>query len=90
MAIDRAMASVEKSGQLPVPLHLRNAPSKLMKDMGYGKDYKYAHDYANNFVAVEFLPDEIKGTTFYEPGDNTRENEQRIFLKTRWQKKYNY
>lgn len=90
MAIDRAMASVEKSGQLPVPLHLRNAPSKLMKDMGYGKDYKYAHDYANNFVAVEFLPDEIKGTTFYEPGDNTRENEQRNFLKTRWQKKYNY
>ncbi len=90
MAIDRAMASVEKSGQLPVPLHLRNAPSKLMKDMGYGKDYKYAHDYANNFVAVEFLPDEIKGTTFYEPGENTRENEQRIFLKTRWQKKYNY
>ncbi|MBW7845399.1 MAG: replication-associated recombination protein A, partial [Bacteroidia bacterium] len=55
-----------------------------------GKDYKYAHDYANNFVAVEFLPDEIKGTTFYEPGDNTRENEQRNFLKTRWQKKYNY
>lgn len=90
MAIDRAMASVEKSGQLPVPLHLRNAPSKLMKDMGYGKDYKYAHDYANNFVAVEFLPDKIKGTTFYEPGDNTRENEQRNFLKTRWQKKYNY
>ncbi len=90
LAIDAAMAEVNKSGQLPVPLHLRNSPTKLMKDLGYGKDYKYAHDYENNFVNVEFLPEHIRGTAFYSPGENARENEQRSFLKARWKEKYGY
>lgn len=90
LAIDAALAEVNKTGQLPVPLHLRNSPTKLMKDLGYGKDYKYAHDYENNFVNVEFLPDNIRGTTFYAPGENARENEQRSFLKARWKEKYGY
>ena len=90
LAINQAMELVSKTGQLPVPLHLRNAPTKLMKQLDYGKDYKYAHDYANNFVNVEFLPDSISGTAFYEPGNNARENEQRTFLKLRWKEKYGY
>jgi putative ATPase len=90
LAINQAMELVSKTGQLPVPLHLRNAPTKLMKQLDYGKDYKYAHDYANNFVNVEFLPDSISGTAFYEPGNNARENEQRTFLKLRWKDKYGY
>ncbi len=89
-AINEAMELVSKTGQLPVPLHLRNAPTKLMNELGYGKDYKYAHDYENNFVAVEFLPDGFVGKAFYEPGDNARENEQRAFLKQRWKDKYKY
>lgn len=89
-AINQAMELVNKTGQLPVPLHLRNAPTKLMNELGYGKDYKYAHDYENNFVAVEFLPDGLIGNAFYEPGDNARENEQRTFLKQRWKEKYGY
>jgi putative ATPase len=89
-AINQAMELVSKTGQLPVPLHLRNAPTKLMNELGYGKDYKYAHDYENNFVAVEFLPDGLIGNAFYEPGDNARENEQRTFLKQRWKEKYGY
>lgn len=89
-AINQAMELVSKTGQLPVPLHLRNAPTKLMNELGYGKDYKYAHDFENNFVAVEFLPDGLIGNAFYEPGDNTRENEQRTFLKQRWKEKYGY
>jgi putative ATPase len=89
-AINQAMELVSKTGQLPVPLHLRNAPTKLMNELGYGKDYKYAHDFENNFVAVEFLPDGLIGNSFYEPGDNARENEQRTFLKHRWKEKYGY
>ncbi|MBP9187331.1 MAG: replication-associated recombination protein A [Bacteroidia bacterium] len=90
LAINKAMDLVSKNQQVPVPIHLRNAPTKLMKEMGYGKDYKYAHDYENNFVNVEFLPQTLIGTNFYNPGDNARENEQRTFLKQRWKEKYGY
>lgn len=89
-AIDEALAFVSKSGDLPVPLHIRNAPTKLMKDIGYGKEYKYAHNYENNFVDLEFLPEKIKGKKFYEPQNNARENEIRIRLKALWKSKYNY
>lgn len=90
VAINDAMATVSKTGPLPVPLHLRNAPTKLMKQMDYGKDYQYAHQYDNNFVELEFLPDTIRGQKFYEPGENAREKEIRSFLKTRWKEKYKY
>lgn len=90
MAINRAQALVKETGDLPVPLHLRNAPTKLMKDLNYGKEYKYSHDYAGNFVAQEFLPDDIKNTKLYEPGNNARENELRRFLGERWKGKYGY
>ncbi|WP_330441854.1 replication-associated recombination protein A [Flavobacterium sp. C4GT6] len=90
MAIGKAQQAVKQTGDLPVPLHLRNAPTKLMKELGYGEEYKYAHDYNNNFVDQEFLPDDIKGTAFYEPGNNSRENATRDFLKNRWRDKYNY
>jgi len=90
MAINSAQALVKETGDLPVPLHLRNAPTKLMKDLNYGKEYKYAHDYDQNFVAQEFLPDDIKNTKLYEPGNNARENELRRFLKDRWKGKYGY
>lgn len=89
-AIGNAMDLVRRTGDLPVPLHLRNAPTKLMKNMDYGKDYKYAHGYDNNFVEQEFLPDKVSGTTLYNPGPNARENELREFLKRRWGKKYGY
>jgi putative ATPase len=90
MAIGDALEVVRKHGDLPVPLHIRNAPTGLMKRMGYGKDYKYAHSYENNFTEQEFLPDEIKGTVFYEPGKNPREEELRRYLKTLWKEKYGY
>lgn len=90
MAINQAQSAVKKTGNLSVPLSIRNAPTKLMKDIGYGKDYKYAHNHENNFVEAEFLPDEIKNTKFYDPGNNPRENAQREFLKQRWKTKYNY
>ena len=90
MAINAAMAAVKQKGDLPVPLHLRNAPTKLMKDMEYGKEYKYAHSYENNFTDLEFLPEELTGTVFYQPQKNTREEEIRKFLQTRWEKKYGY
>ncbi|GGW77558.1 replication-associated recombination protein A [Salegentibacter mishustinae] len=90
MAINQAQSAVKKTGNLSVPLSIRNAPTKLMKDIGYGKDYKYAHNHENNFVEVEFLPDQIKNTKFYDPGNNPRENAQREFLKQRWKTKYNY
>lgn len=90
MAINEAQAEIKKSGDLPVPLHLRNAPTKLMKNMDYGKDYKYAHSYQNNFVLQQFLPDKIDGKAFYVPQGNTRENEIRKFLKERWKDKYGY
>ena len=81
---------MKKTGDLSVPLSIRNAPTKLMKDLGYGKDYKYAHNHEGNFAEAEFLPEEIKNTTLYEPGNNPRENAQREFLRKRWKKKYGY
>ena len=90
LAIDGAIALAEKTSNLSVPLHLRNAPTKLMKNLNYGKEYQYAHNHENNFVNLEFLPQEMSGTKFYEPGNNARENELRKFLKERWNKKYNY
>jgi putative ATPase len=90
MAINEAMAAVDKTGDLPVPLHLRNAPTKLMKNLDYGKDYQYAHSFENNFAELEFLPEIISGTKFYEPGNNAREAEQRNYLKNLWKEKYGY
>ena len=90
MAINQALDVVHKDGDLPVPLHIRNAPTGLMKKMGYGKNYKYAHDYEKNFTEQEFLPDKISGTAFYEPGKNPREEEFRKFLRNLWKGKYNY
>ncbi len=90
MAINQAQALVKERGDLSVPLALRNAPTKLMKDLNYGKAYKYSHDFPGNFVAQEFLPDEIKGTKLYDPGDNAREAELRKYLKSRWGEKYFY
>ena len=89
-AIGKAQTLVKQHGDLPVPLPIRNAPTRLMKKLDYGKDYKYAHSYENNFVAMEFLPDEIKNTLIYNPGKNTREEELRKFLKERWKEKYGY
>ncbi len=89
-AIGKAQQIVRETGDLSVPLHLRNAPTKLMKDLDYGKDYKYAHSYDENFIDQEFLPDEISGSQFYVPGNNTRENSFREFLKKRWKDKYSY
>jgi putative ATPase len=90
MAINEAQEMIRTKGALSVPLELRNAPTKLMKDLDYGIEYAYAHNYANNFVEQEFLPDEIKGEVFYNPGDNEREKQIRKFLNSRWNDKYNY
>lgn len=90
MAIESALSKVHESGDLPVPLSIRNAPTKLMKNLGYGKGYQYAHSYEGNFVAAEFLPDLLKGTKFYEPGNNTREEELRRYLRNLWKEKYGY
>jgi len=90
MAINEAQEMVRTKGALSVPLELRNAPTKLMKDLDYGKEYAYAHNYTNNFVEQEFLPDGIKGEVFYNPGDNEREKQIRKFLNSRWNDKYNY
>lgn len=90
MAINEAQEMVRTKGALSVPLELRNAPTKLMKDLDYGKEYSYAHNYPNNFIEQEFLPEEIKGETFYNPGDNDREKQIRKFLNSRWNGKYNY
>lgn len=89
-AIDDALALVRKTGDLPVPLHLRNAPTKLMKEIGYGKDYGYAHSYEGNFVDQEFLPDAVKGTILYNPGKNSREEDIRKRMKALWQNRYRY
>ena len=90
MAISEAQTIVKQTGDLPVPIHLRNAPTKLMKELGYGDEYQYSHNYANNFSEQEYLPDAIKETKFYEPGANSRENGTREFLKNRWKNKYGY
>lgn len=89
-AIGAALSVVKKYGDLPVPLHIRNAPTKLMKNMDYGKNYEYSHSYENSFSPQEYLPEEIAGTKFYEPGKNAREDELRKFLKNCWKNKYNY
>ncbi len=89
-AIGAAMAAVKQYGDLPVPLHVRNAPTKLMKNEGYGKGYQYSHNYENNFSPQEYLPKEISGTAFFEPGNNAREEELRKFLKALWKEKYKY
>lgn len=89
-AISKAQQAVQKHGDLPVPLHLRNAPTQLMKRMDYGKDYQYSHLGEGNFIEQEYLPDQLKNTPFYVPGNNARENELRRFLKERWKNKYGY
>lgn len=90
MAINYAQKMVKETGDLSVPLHIRNAPTKLMKDAGYAKDYKYAHDYPGNFAEQEFMPEKIKGIKLYEPGNNPKENEMRKKLRNLWNNKYNY
>lgn len=90
VAIGEALAAVKKHGDLPVPLHVRNAPTKLMKNLDYGKGYQYSHSYDNNFSPQEYLPKEISGTQFYNPGKNAREEELRKFLKSLWGNKYGY
>jgi len=89
LAIDEALEWVKKTGDLPVPLHLRNSPTQLMKNLNYGKDYKYAHSFENNFTNLEFMPESISGKKFYEPQNNARENEIRNYLKKCWEK-YKY
>jgi putative ATPase len=89
-AIGAAMALVSQTGDLPVPLHLRNAPTRLMKNLGYGKDYKYAHSFEGNFAELDFLPAEIKGTKLYDPGNNPREAESKEKLKKLWGDRYKY
>jgi putative ATPase len=89
-AIAAAIALVKQTGDLPVPLHLRNAPTKLMKNIGYGKNYKYAHSYEGNFADLDFLPEAIRGTKIYEPGNNARENESKEKLKKLWGDRYKY
>jgi putative ATPase len=90
LAIRAASSMVREKGDLPIPLHLRNAPTKLMTELGYGKEYKYSHDYADNFSEQDYLPEKIKSTVFYDPGNNARENEIRAFLKHRWKERYKY
>lgn len=89
-AIEKALSLVNETGDLPVPLSIRNAPTRLMKDMNYGKGYQYAHSFENNFANMEFLPDAIRGTKLYDPGNNAREDELRRYLRDRWKEKYGY
>jgi putative ATPase len=90
MAIEEALRVVNETGDLPVPLAVRNAPTKLMKNLGYSKGYQYAHNFEGNFADMEFLPDKIKGRRFYDPGKNAREEELRKYLKALWKEKYGY
>lgn len=89
-AIKTAKSEVHNSGDLAIPMQIRNAPTKLMKEQGYGSGYKYAHEHTGNFIDMEFMPEEISGATFYDPGNNPRENEIRKFLRNRWKEKYGY
>ena len=88
MAINRAQAKVRETGNLAVPLHLRNAPTKLMKELGYGSDYQYSHDFPGNFVQQEFMPDELSNTSFFVSGSSSKEQEVEQFIHSRWDKKY--
>jgi len=90
LAIKNAQKEVRESGSLPVPLHLRNAPTKLMKDLDYGKDYQYSHDYPNNFVEQEYLPDELKGKSFYKTGDNAQERKAKERMEFFWKDRYGF
>ena len=90
LAIGEALDAVKRTGDLPVPLHLRNAPTKMMKQMDYGKDYKYAHNFEGNFILQQFLPDKLDGTRFYSPQQNTREEDIRKYLREKWKDKYGY
>ncbi|MEM8906322.1 MAG: replication-associated recombination protein A, partial [Bacteroidota bacterium] len=90
LAIKKAQAKVQETGNLPVPLHLRNAPTKLMKKLNYGKGYQYAHDHPGNFIEQEFLPEAISQSQFYEPGQNPAEEKIRQNLKTKWSERYTY
>jgi putative ATPase len=89
-AIDSALGKVRETGDLPVPLSIRNAPTRLMKEFGYGANYQYAHSFAGNFAAMEFLPEAIANTKFYDPGNNAREEEMRRYLRALWKEKYGY
>ena len=90
MAINAAQQKVKETGDLSVPLSIRNAPTKLMKDLGYGSGYQYAHNHKDNFANAEFLPDKISGTSFFKLGNNPRENVMKDFLKKRWKDKYDF
>ena len=90
MAIKEAQQLVKQTGNLAVPLAIRNAPTKLMQELGYGKQYQYAHDFDGNFVKQEFLPEQLKGQKIYTPGNNKKENEFRTYLKNLWKDKYDY
>ncbi|MDE6112720.1 MAG: replication-associated recombination protein A, partial [Bacteroidales bacterium] len=90
MAIDIALEKIKQTGDLPVPLQIRNAPTSLMKDLGYGQNYRYAHDYDGNFADMEFLPAGLEGFRFYAPGDNAKERDMRQRLRQLWQEKYGY
>ena len=90
MAIKKAKSLVRETGDLQIPMAIRNAPTKLMKDLNYGKGYKYAHDYPGNFVNIEFMPEEIQNTKLYDPGSNAREEEMRKRLRALWKEKYGY
>lgn len=90
MALNNAEEAIRRFGDLPVPLHLRNAPTKLMKNIGYGSGYKYAHDYAGNFTEQEYLPQGLEGSRFYNPGSTPREEDTRRSLRERWGGKYGY
>jgi putative ATPase len=90
LAIDQALELVRKTGDQPVPLHLRNAPTSFMKKEGYGKGYQYAHQFPGNFIEQEFLPESLSQTRFFDPGKNPREEEMRQWLKNRWKEKYKY
>ncbi|MFT4674057.1 MAG: putative ATPase, partial [Saprospiraceae bacterium] len=90
LAIKKAQQLVKQTGDLSVPFSIRNAPTKLMKELGYGENYEYAHDYENGFVPHEFLPEEITGTTLYQPGNNAKENQLKTYLKGLWKDKYNF
>ena len=89
-AINNAQDNIKKTGNLPIPIHLKNAPTKLMKELNYGQEYLYSHDFENNFIKQEFLPDEINKNIFYKPGNNNRESKIKEWLKINWKNKYNY